>query len=188
MALAYIDARAVMDRLDAACGPDGWQCRYPHANGKTVCDIGIRLAGDWIWKSDGAGDSDMEAEKGALSDAFKRAAVRWGVGRYLYDLDSPWIAIKKIGEKSVKIEEAELKKLAELHDQTAQRIGWGPRPGIVCYRLLLQVIKDTVTQPSDVPVFLAKHAGMIPQLPVAMRRHLQQELDRVGGASDQEAA
>jgi len=93
MALAYIDARDVQDRLDAACGSAGWQCRYPHANGKTVCAIGIKIGDDWIWKEDGAGDSDVEAEKGALSDAFKRAAVRWGVGRYLYDLESPWVKL-----------------------------------------------------------------------------------------------
>ena len=33
MALAYIDARDVMDRLDDVCGPEGWQRRYPHAEG-----------------------------------------------------------------------------------------------------------------------------------------------------------
>lgn len=91
LALAYIDARDVQDRLDEVCGPENWQCRYPHANGKTVCEIGIRIGNEWVWKSDGAGDSDIEAEKGALSDAFKRAAVRWGVGRYLYDLETPWV-------------------------------------------------------------------------------------------------
>lgn len=91
MALAYIDARDVMQRLDDVVGPDGWQCRYPHATGKTVCEIGIRVGDEWIWKADGAGDTDIEAEKGALSDAFKRAAVRWGIGRYLYDLASPWV-------------------------------------------------------------------------------------------------
>jgi hypothetical protein len=91
MALAYIDARDVMQRLDDVVGPAGWQCRYPHATGKTVCEIGIRVGDDWIWKADGAGDTDIEAEKGALSDAFKRAAVRWGIGRYLYDLASPWV-------------------------------------------------------------------------------------------------
>lgn len=108
MALAYIDARVVMDRLDEVCGPGGWQCKYSHANGKTVCDIGIwcgddvanpdPLPVDWVWKADGAGDSDIEAEKGALSDAFKRAAVRWGIGRYLYSLDSPWVEIEEIGQ------------------------------------------------------------------------------------------
>lgn len=101
MALAFIDARDVMERLDQVCGPAGWQCRYPHANGKTVCEIGIKVDDEWVWKADGAGDSDIEAEKGALSDAFKRAAVRWGVGRYLYALGSPWVEIEQKGRSSI---------------------------------------------------------------------------------------
>jgi len=114
MALAFIDARDVMERLDFVMGPQNWQCRYPHANGKTVCEIGLRFGGEWIWKADGAGDTDYEAEKGALSDAFKRAAVRWGVGRYLYGLRSPWVEIEAAGPKSFKIKKAEFGKLREL--------------------------------------------------------------------------
>lgn len=110
MALAFIDARDVMDRFDAICGPGGWQCRYPHANGKTVCEIGLKLDDEWVWKADGAGDTDVEAEKGALSDAFKRAAVRWGVGRYLYALPSPWVEIEAYG-RSYKIKDSEVRKL-----------------------------------------------------------------------------
>lgn len=113
MALAYIDARDVMQRLDEVCGPAGWQCRYSHANGKTVCDIGIRCDSEWVWKADGAGDSDVEKEKGALSDAFKRAAVRWGIGRYLYDLDSPWVKLKAVG-KSFAIADEEYARLRGL--------------------------------------------------------------------------
>ena len=94
MALAYIDARDVQDRLDAVCTPGGWQNRYvPMHDKKTVCEIGVKIGDEWVWKADGAGDSDVEAEKGALSDAFKRAAVKWGIGRYLYDLDSPWVEL-----------------------------------------------------------------------------------------------
>lgn len=96
-ALAYIDARTVMDRLDTVCGPAGWQNRYVMEGSKTVCEIGIKCGDEWVWKADGAGDSDIEAEKGALSDAFKRAAVRWGIGRYLYNLKTPWVAMKVIG-------------------------------------------------------------------------------------------
>jgi hypothetical protein len=98
MALAYIDARDVMARLDEVCGPGGWQASYPHANGKTVCSIGIKHGDEWIWKANGAGDTDIEAEKGALSDAFKRAAVMWGVGRYLYDVASVWVETEGDGK------------------------------------------------------------------------------------------
>lgn len=106
MALAYIDARTVMDRLDAVCGPAGWQNRYVIEGTKTVCEIGIKCGDEWVWKSDGAGDSDVEAEKGALSDAFKRAAVRWGIGRYLYNLKSPWVPLKAFGKSYVIADEA----------------------------------------------------------------------------------
>lgn len=138
MALAYIDARVVMDRLDTVCGPDGWQCRYSHTATKTVCDIAIRiererrtpLAGpggsalvetlghEWLWKADGAGDSDIEAEKGALSDAFKRAAVRWGIGRYLYELPSPWVEV----DEWKRIKPNEYKKLEQILRQHTRAI------------------------------------------------------------------
>lgn len=114
MALAYIDARTVMDRLDAVCGPLQWQCRYtPMPNGTTCCEIGINLDGEWVWKSNGAGATDYEAEKGAYSDAFKRAAVLWGIGRYLYGLKSPWVGCEQRG-KSVVINKDELPRLAAL--------------------------------------------------------------------------
>lgn len=113
LALAYIDARDVMQRLDAVCGPENWECRYPHAGAKTVCEIGIFINDKWVVKADGAGDSDVEAEKGALSDAFKRAAVKWGVGQYLYDLDSPWVKIEPAG-RSVKIAADEYPRLRKL--------------------------------------------------------------------------
>ncbi len=90
LALAYIDARDVMNRLDDVCGPEGWQCDYPHAGSKTICRIGIKVGDEWIWKANGAGDTDVEAEKGATSDAFKRAAVLWKIGRYLYDVEAVW--------------------------------------------------------------------------------------------------
>lgn len=112
MALAYVDARDVMERLDEVCGVEGWQNRYSHTEGKTVCEIAIKVNDEWIWKADGAGDSDIEAEKGALSDAFKRAAVRWGVGRYLYDTASPWVELESKGSSHV-IPDRELARLRQ---------------------------------------------------------------------------
>lgn len=115
MALAYIDARDVMDRLDAVCGEDGWQCNYSPAPGNAIiCNIGIKDGhGDWIWKADGAGATDVEGEKGMLSDAYKRSAVRWGIGRYLYDLDSPWVEIVPMG-RSYRIADHEKARLERL--------------------------------------------------------------------------
>lgn len=86
IALAYIDARDVMKRLDDVCG-DNWQVEYPFDG---CCRIGIKIDGEWIWRSNGAGETEVEGEKGRFSDAFKRAAVLWGVGRYLYYLPNVW--------------------------------------------------------------------------------------------------
>jgi len=108
--LAYIDARDVMERLDFVVGPENWQCRYPYEG---CCEVGIRMnagtvrqtkEGDfvdishWVWKSNGAGKTDIEGEKGQYSDAFKRAAVLWGIGRYLYDLPNTWVDLDNWGK------------------------------------------------------------------------------------------
>jgi hypothetical protein len=104
MALAYIDARDVMARLDLVMGAD-WQCRYTHCGPQgTICEIGLLIDGDWRWRSNGAGETDFEATKGAMSDAFKRAAVLWGVGQYLYGLGSPWVDITQRGRSSIIVE------------------------------------------------------------------------------------
>lgn len=183
MALAYIDARTCMDRLDTICGPDGWQCNYTTVNGSAVCNLGVKMpSGEWLWKADGAGQTDFEGEKGALSDALKRAAVRWGIGRYLYDLPAPWVAIEASG-RSFRISEGERKGLDEAHIKAAMRAGWGGPTDGAAYKLLHRVVQDTVTQPEDAVAFREKHKGMIPQLRVAMRKHLEETLDRAGTAA-----
>jgi hypothetical protein len=187
MALAYIDARAVMDRLDTVCGPDAWQCRYDTVNGSAVCNLGIKMpSGEWLWKADGAGQTDVEGEKGALSDALKRSAVRWGVGRYLYDMKAPWVAIEPMG-RSFKIADAERVKLDNAHEEFAQKAGWGLRAGVQAYKLLIRLVDEFVTDAASADEFREKNKGMIPQLPVAMRRHLEERLDRKG-ATQAEAA
>ena len=49
-----------------------------------VCTISCYIKGQWISKSDGAGDTSIEGEKGGISDSFKRCCVAWGIARYLY--------------------------------------------------------------------------------------------------------
>lgn len=121
LALAYIDARAAEDRLDEVCGAL-WRCTYPHivrssVEGRrgsvVVCSIAIKVGDEWIERCNGAGDTAVEAEKGALSDAFKRAATLWGVGRYLYGFASPWVKVRPAG-KSFVIDASERPKLARL--------------------------------------------------------------------------
>lgn len=95
--LAYIDARDVMRRLDDVMGFD-WQCKYTLADsGLLVCDIGLKFNEEWVWRANGAGDTQVEAEKGKASDAFKRAGVMWGIGRYLYSIPNQWLPIDQYG-------------------------------------------------------------------------------------------
>lgn len=85
-ALRYVDARYVMERLDEAVGPFGWTDTYRETDGGTICTISITLDGEvWVPKSDVGTPSNIEGVKGRYSDAFKRAAVKWGIGRDLYE-------------------------------------------------------------------------------------------------------
>lgn len=113
MALAYIDSRDVQQRLDEVCGPAGWQDRYEVHGNATICYLSLKIGDEWVTKADGAGDTDVEAEKGRLSDSFKRAAVKWGIGRYLYDLESPWVEIEPAG-RSFRIKKSEYARLERL--------------------------------------------------------------------------
>jgi hypothetical protein len=185
MALAYMDARAAMDRLDEVVGPANWQCQYTPAGPIMICAIGIKFD-DWVWKQDGAGATDIEGEKGALSDAFKRAAVRWGVGRYLYDIEAPWVDIEPRG-KSFRFTEASLKKLEDYYETEIRKMGWGNPTDVAAYKLLNAFVLDTLTQPSDAERYRAKYGGMISQLRVKMRQHHNTQLDRIGGPQQQAA-
>lgn len=100
MALAYVDARDVMQRLDQVIGPAFWQATYPKEG---CCELSIRVADacgndcGFVTKSNCAGETDVEGEKGQASDAFKRAAVLWGIGRYLYYLPQTWVPLVPSG-------------------------------------------------------------------------------------------
>lgn len=85
--VAYIDARDAQDLLDEVVGPDKWQSNFKEVAGKVYGGISIKIGDEWITKWDCGTESNMEAEKGQASDAFKRACVQWGIGRFLYRLD-----------------------------------------------------------------------------------------------------
>lgn len=96
MAIAYIDARLVQDRLDEVLGVGGWQDDYEALpDGSVICRLKIFLNGKWIHKADVGGQSEQpdggDRMKAAFSDALKRAAVKFGVGRYLYRLPHQWV-------------------------------------------------------------------------------------------------
>lgn len=95
MATAYIDARLVQDRLDDVLGVEGWQDEYNLLpDGSVVCKLQLNLGGRWVSKMDVGSPSEQpdggDRLKAAFSDALKRAAVKFGIGRYLYRLPASW--------------------------------------------------------------------------------------------------
>ncbi len=87
--LHYITARTAMNRLDSVLGPENWWDEYVPLPHSVVCNLSIRLAdGTVVRKSDAGGYAGMadqgDDDKSGFSDAFKRAAAKFGVARYLY--------------------------------------------------------------------------------------------------------
>lgn len=81
----YITNRAVMDRFDAEFGWDGWENHFDEVTDGFICTITITLKdGRKVSKSDAAGRTNVEPVKGGVSDAMKRCAVQFGLGRDLY--------------------------------------------------------------------------------------------------------
>jgi hypothetical protein len=96
LAICYVDARVIMDRLDHVFGIDGWQDEYEHLDNRSVvCRLRVKVDGEWIVKSDVGSISEQPDEgdrtKSAFSDSLKRAAVKYGIGRYLYRLPQQWV-------------------------------------------------------------------------------------------------
>lgn len=96
LAMAYIDARLVQDRLDTVVGVENWQDRYEILpDGSAICRLCVKLGGRWISKTDIGSPSEQpdtgDRLKAAFSDALKRAAVKFGIGRYLYRLPAQWV-------------------------------------------------------------------------------------------------
>lgn len=116
-ALAYIEARNVMDRLDQTLGLD-WEDTYEliyeetypipptnktelaflaekqHPEKKITgvkCKLSIIVEGKKITK-EGIGVLSAASElKGAESDSLKRAAIKFGIGRYIYKIPNYWV-------------------------------------------------------------------------------------------------
>ena len=102
LALPYVTSRAIMDRLDAVFGLDGWTDEYQSwGNNAQLCAITVRIGDRFIKKWDGAESTDIESVKGGLSNALKRTAVKFGIGRYLYSFDPIWVRCEVKGKTKV---------------------------------------------------------------------------------------
>lgn len=102
--LLYKDARVDRAILDETVGNVNWQDRFYECKGNLFCSVGILIykmnddkttSREWVWKDDCGAPSNMEAEKGEASDAFKRACFKWGIGIELYTSPFVWIPADK---------------------------------------------------------------------------------------------
>jgi hypothetical protein len=96
LAMAYIDARLIQDRLDEVVGVENWEDAYKIlTDGSVMCRLRVKLGDRWITKTDVGSPSEQpdsgDRLKAAFSDALKRAAVKFGIGRYLYRLKADWV-------------------------------------------------------------------------------------------------
>ncbi len=87
--LPYITSRTIMNRLDDVVGPSNWWDDYQPLEHSVICRLTVRLPdGTVLTKCDAGGYAGMadpgDDDKSGFADAFKRAAVKFGVGRYLY--------------------------------------------------------------------------------------------------------
>ena len=93
--LTYIDARYVQDTLAKVVGPEYWNNKFIEIKGNLFCEITISMDGHSVSKMDCGVESNVEKQKGEASDAFKRAAVMFGIGRDLYSSETLFADLEK---------------------------------------------------------------------------------------------
>lgn len=98
LAMPYISARSVMDRLDQVFGPANWTDDFqvlPDGSVQFFLSVRFDPAMDqWVKKTDVGSPSEQpdsgDRLKAAVSDGLKRCAVKLGCGRYLYSIPPIW--------------------------------------------------------------------------------------------------
>ena len=152
IAVPYVTNRAIMNRLDSVVGPQNWYNQYQpwHTAGKKeaqICGISIYFEGrGFITKWDGAEDSDVEPIKGGLSDSMKRAAVQWGIGRVLYNMDTVCVDVEQWG-KSWVIKKGARAKLDKAYLDMLKALKLEPAPA----GGLQSLISSGDVEPDDTP-------------------------------------
>lgn len=104
--LVYVTSRAVMNRMDEVFGPDNWSSNIKYGpDSQVLCELSAFIDGKWVTKTDGADQTDIEAVKGGISGAVKRAAVQWGIGRYLYLFGNTYAIVHDKGRHKAKLKD-----------------------------------------------------------------------------------
>ena len=166
IAVPYVTNRAIMNRLDSVVGPENWYNDFKpwHAAGKKeaqICGISIYFEGrGFITKWDGAEDSDIEPIKGGLSDSMKRAAVQWGIGRVLYNMDTVLVDVEQRG-KSWVIKKGARAKLDKAYLDMLKALKLEPAPAGGIQSLLVDgdTEPEEAPKPSGTPAIPSKDGG-----------------------------
>jgi hypothetical protein len=113
--LPYVTSRAIMNRLDDVFGLTGWKNEFLRWGERGVkCRLWVKIGDEWLYREDGASFEDnkehIDQIKSTFSNALKRAAVQFGIGRYLYYLDETIVELKTQGKNYVKIKEGNQEK------------------------------------------------------------------------------
>lgn len=160
--LAYITNRAIQNRLDEAFGPFGWRNEFREWKGQSqICGISVwdDEKKEWITKWDGSDDSNMDKTKGGLSGAMKRAAVQWGVGRYLYNLDQNRVSLKQNGENWTSV------KVSKKGQPDEYITGYWDTPPLPAWALPEGYIPKQTTQPTTRPITQPQQPTKPPNAP-----------------------
>lgn len=155
LAIAFVDPRRYQERLDEVVGIQNWSVEYraigetstiekPNAPAQiraacvariTIFDpsTGRTIVREEVGEFDGAG---MAMYPTASAQAFKRACVTLGLGRYLYDLPQTWALVenRRITDAEIARMRAMLAKMSG-NSQTSQTtpqkpVQDGVRPGV----------------------------------------------------------
>ena len=102
LAAPYADTRAYEDRLNEVV-PEDWTDRaeFLQAGDRLICTVHLTILGVTRAGDGESPLSDKNAATIAYSQAFKRACSRFGLGRYLYDLDTGWQEVEQRGKSHV---------------------------------------------------------------------------------------
>lgn len=109
MAIAYVDARVIQDRLDDVLGAENWQDGYEVLNdGCVVCRLSVTIGENHVITKTDVGSPSEQPDQGdrlkaSFSDALKRAAVKYGIGRYLYRLPHQWVDYDPVKKQIVRL-------------------------------------------------------------------------------------
>lgn len=106
--LLYKDQMVVQNILDETVGPMNWRDSYQQIGSSLFCTIEIydEKKKEWVGKTSNGAESNTDALKGLATDAMKRAATLWGIGRELYSAPFIWVDAAKTVIKDNKVKDS----------------------------------------------------------------------------------